>query len=727
MNITLRRLSLGSMALLTSLALAACSGNYAGSPPFAQPTACPGGQTGTAPNCAPATATSSVTPSSTQATQPALPAAGGVSGNINLPAAISGTTPIAVTTSVTPPAGVPTLKGHLRAPRSTTGANIALLYVGYLTTSNVTLNGIPGYSLTLPPSIATGSSIYVAQYNATAGTWNTILGPVTTAGSTLNIPAGNGTLNLAANQSSYFAIYAGSIVTPAAAQITLSMSGQPPVTGIRSTQTLTVTEKDASGNVISGTYASPVTLSTNDTTGAITLSATSVTAAGQTVTLTYNGGAIAANAAINAVDGNNKTATLAYASNTDNPLVDGSTATFNVASTTTTTYSGGAQPRVNTLTDTRTTTVHNNATYNGKSGLIDLNVSTQRLNTNPPNMPPFIVDSYVLPQYAADGSLQLLQYADTISAAIPGNLAGYGHFSYNDQYAAPYPVLEVLPHTATYPGPYFGNFTAHQSNTYVTSSTGNRPSASTWDEVAKADGSYNQSISYTYPGASAPVALPAHTWAQSWTLNADGSGTSVATNTYPGGLPSTLMYTDTFAYGVPNGATIPVTETTVATPGAAPTVIPTVKVPNWLPNQTVPQPLQTGTIAQSTATIPASCNLPAGYPTTGTVLQFTQSVTDPVNGILDTTQGSTYYVSGIGQVCYISTDTFRAYDNQYSGSLYMTMVNNTTVSIVSSSLKTSAVTRSAKSIGGATAPLMLPVIQSVLRQNAAQNRALLKH
>ncbi len=70
--------------------------------------------------------------------------------------------------------------------------------------------------------------------------------------------------------------------------------------GTAATTPVTVALKDADGNTIAGTYATPVTLTNSDTTGAFTLSATSVTSSTQAVTLKYNGSAAVTTATISA-------------------------------------------------------------------------------------------------------------------------------------------------------------------------------------------------------------------------------------------------------------------------------------------------------------------------------------------------------------------------------------------------------------------------------------------
>ncbi|MHB8461940.1 MAG: hypothetical protein ACYDA1_04785, partial [Vulcanimicrobiaceae bacterium] len=52
---------------------------------------------------------------------------------------------------------------------------------------------------------------------------------------------------------------------------------------------LTITAKDVDGNVISGSYASPITLVSNDPSNSLTVTPSTVTAAGQSVTVYYSG------------------------------------------------------------------------------------------------------------------------------------------------------------------------------------------------------------------------------------------------------------------------------------------------------------------------------------------------------------------------------------------------------------------------------------------------------
>ncbi len=89
-------------------------------------------------------------------------------------------------------------------------------------------------------------------------------------------------------------------VDGSAGSIALSVATTTLTPGTPLTQPLTVTVKDAGGNVITGTYAKAITLTNSDTSGTFALSTTTVTSSTQIVTLAYNGGASVSTATIGA-------------------------------------------------------------------------------------------------------------------------------------------------------------------------------------------------------------------------------------------------------------------------------------------------------------------------------------------------------------------------------------------------------------------------------------------
>jgi hypothetical protein len=77
-------------------------------------------------------------------------------------------------------------------------------------------------------------------------------------------------------------------------KVQLALQSDAPPAGTPATSSLTVMASDADGNIIvgAGNYTQPITLSTSDTTGTVTLSPASVTGPDQPVTVSYDGRSI---------------------------------------------------------------------------------------------------------------------------------------------------------------------------------------------------------------------------------------------------------------------------------------------------------------------------------------------------------------------------------------------------------------------------------------------------
>jgi len=141
-----------------------------------------------------------------------------------------------------------------------------------------------GRACTVTVSAPVGSSIFTVKlYDGANATGNLL---------------GTGTGTATVTSGSPFTVAIG--VTGVAGSIDITATQATFVPGTAATTPLTVTLHDADGNVITGTYATPVTLTDSDTTGAFTLSATSVTSSTQTVTLKYNGSGAVTGATISA-------------------------------------------------------------------------------------------------------------------------------------------------------------------------------------------------------------------------------------------------------------------------------------------------------------------------------------------------------------------------------------------------------------------------------------------
>ena len=145
------------------------------------------------------------------------------------------------------------------------------------TTPGCTLqqSGAVQCAITLTPNINTpvvGTDIFTfTMYDAQLNTLSSATVPIT----------------VASTQSAPFAVTLDGV--PHA--VTVTVLGAPPPPGATFTTSVLVTATDDAGYIIigPGNYTTPITLVNSDTSGATTLSTTTVTAPGQAVTLTYNG------------------------------------------------------------------------------------------------------------------------------------------------------------------------------------------------------------------------------------------------------------------------------------------------------------------------------------------------------------------------------------------------------------------------------------------------------
>ncbi|HEV7179907.1 MAG TPA: hypothetical protein VGN11_08545 [Candidatus Baltobacteraceae bacterium] len=193
----------GFVLTLCATALAACGGG--------------GGGGGTPPTVAPSTVPTATPPASLNVTFGAAPASvqipsgAGVYGTISLPGGSGSAT---ISASATNPKAVPVVQ--LRR-RDTSGGNTALAYITLTATSAVTMNGLPGFSVTLPSGAASGT--YFVAYYDLAGqqpAWvsTTQTGAAPSQG-VVTIPAATSPIvALRAGDSIYLAVYVGGYIPP---------------------------------------------------------------------------------------------------------------------------------------------------------------------------------------------------------------------------------------------------------------------------------------------------------------------------------------------------------------------------------------------------------------------------------------------------------------------------------------------------------------------------------
>lgn len=187
---------------------------------------------------------------------------------------------------------------------------------------SLTFNDNKGNSVKLKASVTTttlalaGPLPSAASANVTitpGGTVNVAVPScATAAGCSINVPAKAGTdtfavtildsakktlaVTAAAVSGKITAAKANKVSIPLVRTIASLAWGTIPAgtagTAFAAPQALTLTAKDADSNTITGTYASAVTLTDSDKSGATTLAPASVTSSSTAITLNYNGGAI---------------------------------------------------------------------------------------------------------------------------------------------------------------------------------------------------------------------------------------------------------------------------------------------------------------------------------------------------------------------------------------------------------------------------------------------------
>jgi hypothetical protein len=219
--------------------------------------ACGGGSVNTTP-LAPGSTQSSNTSTSSNTTLPSA-GAGGITANVTFPST-SSTTTITESVNVHPFGSTPVLSTERIAESGTRSPLAAvapspLLYVQFVSSSSVTVNGTPGVTFTLP-SIAAGTSYFLATYGQGGWTYPAE-GPGTVSGSTVSFPintSNNATITISPTAPIEVALY--SLTGPALSPTTLTFDAGNPTSA-----PFTVTEPGdtaAFTAAMSCTVASPV-------------------------------------------------------------------------------------------------------------------------------------------------------------------------------------------------------------------------------------------------------------------------------------------------------------------------------------------------------------------------------------------------------------------------------------------------------------------------------------
>jgi hypothetical protein len=200
---------------------------------------------------------------------------GGRAGPPAVNSALPATTP--ATRATAGPAGFATASFTISLPKVASAANRKALFVSPSTTSiSVAVNGTTPQVFACTPPVCSGSFL------APAGGQDNFLFAALDAQSNVlaNAPV---TQAIAANGTNTIAVTLNGVVANAAlsatpAGLSSAASGQ---------STVSATAYDVDGNVITGTYSSPIVVSTTDGTGTIALTGATLAGSTSTATLTY--------------------------------------------------------------------------------------------------------------------------------------------------------------------------------------------------------------------------------------------------------------------------------------------------------------------------------------------------------------------------------------------------------------------------------------------------------
>jgi len=447
----------------------------------------------------------------------------------------------------------------------------------------------------------------------------------------------------------------------APASVAFTMTGFP-LEGQPGTFSVAIAVKNANGDAISGTLASPLTLTDSDSTGVVKISPATVTMGASTATITFSGAKLAGPVTIGATiaAGSIAVTPLTFAPNADSPFTNGTSAAY-TSTDTISDISPAGPPSVNTTTYTET--ISTGASFNGLSNLID-----DRYNY--PLVAPFVgTDTFdVYLQYVSGGN------GATVSEA--GSSFNFNQTSPSPPYtrvdtvayASPYLTIDMLPHQ--------NGQTWSERQAYKEQEAHNN--MNDFSAAYNADGSGTQTSTWS-----------ATNW-DTMTVNADGS----IANTLVNGT-----FTETSSYSVPT--TIGGQQVIVYTDqaGGNPTV--TINIPDWYPNGASAPIEKANAVDKGSTAVPAQCNVPASIATTAEDIHIDRLSVSGGNGYYRTTAEDEYIAPNVGLVCDISTEIQWNYNSVTDGKLNLEGQEVTVTSMTSGGFGPQSVHRKNMSAAGA--------------------------
>jgi hypothetical protein len=159
-----------------------------------------------------ATSTITLSAGATAQSKTFSPIASGLGGTMAVPATTGGTGTATATLATTNPSGVPAVQSTNRIPASIGITLTPLAYVTVTASATLTFPTFPAFTFVFPAGTTypSGTSLYLGQYNASAGGWSTLAGPATVTGTTVSFAAIPGPAVFLAGATQTFALFSTS-------------------------------------------------------------------------------------------------------------------------------------------------------------------------------------------------------------------------------------------------------------------------------------------------------------------------------------------------------------------------------------------------------------------------------------------------------------------------------------------------------------------------------------
>ncbi|MDQ6825772.1 MAG: hypothetical protein M3Z14_01055 [Candidatus Eremiobacteraeota bacterium] len=462
---------------------------------------------------------------------------------------------------------------------------------------------------------------------------------------------------------------------PVVSSIVLSISGFA-IAGVAGTFPLTVTVKDQSGKVITGSYPVAIALLDSDSSGTTSLSTATLINSTTSVMLNYNGNLLPSGATIGASASGIPATSVTPAEftvNAQNPLGNGASFTYSVSETNTQLPVGS--PQTSTFTDKEALTT--GAAFNGQTNLIDIHDIDTPINPAP--VPNFTsVEDQYLKWVPSGNGARLLEvgYAFTHGDS---NSSTSGTTAWS-----PGSIVDELPQTQ---GNSWNPLSASVYSDKTVYPTGE---VTTSDIRTNADGSYTKNFRDTIPDAGSESV-----YTDNYIVSANGTFIYKfgSIDTHPSSLYDVLNVFSSSAPSMASGGmVIPIQDNCqtgaapfpgTPPPGGFPAAcndssgatqqnsITNTNVPDWFPfpGGSAQSPLYVAKVTvNGTGNIPAECKTPPSIATSAVDEHYKETDLDPA-GVLTYYTEDFYYSPNVGLVCHTYNNFLEFFDFLSTGTV----------------------------------------------------------